>query len=401
MRRLQVSYWQSRAALLDVVLPLRDETDPCDGGPAAFLVAYAAAILLVDAARTMREMFEPLPLVRQKLNEPEPHFGISGGMYDTVQKSLTSPRHAWHLYHAMRYFDEHAAELRALAADPLLRPALGVIDRLGSRVDVPATRYVKARVRIRTRRAISRVRYGLWGRAMYGIQKLFSSLAAEVYTRPGHRPCLPAAIADDLRGLLRPGDVLITRKEHAATNYFLPGYWKHAALYLGESGALTRLGIADHEHVRPRWARLSAGDGSPPDRVLEAMKDGVWIRSIASPFGADAVAAIRPRLPVGDVAAALVRGLFHEGKPYDFDFDFTRSDRLVCTEVVYRSFDGIGGMEFELTRRAGRLTLSAEDLIGMALRRSYFEPLAVYDPRETRNSPSIGRPKRRSRSGER
>jgi hypothetical protein len=212
------------------------------------------------------------------------------------------------------------------------------------------------------------------------MQKLVASMAAGIYTRPGHHPHLPQAVVDRLRRLLKPGDVLITRKEHAATNYFLPGYWKHAALYLGTPLALRRLGIADHENVRPRWSRLLSPDERQPRRVLEAMKDGVWIRSVASPLSADAVVAIRPRLSRDDVAAAIARGMFHEGKPYDFDFDFTRADRLVCTEVVYRSYDGIGGIRFELTRRAGRLTLSAEDLVRMALERKQFEPLAVFAP---------------------
>jgi hypothetical protein len=92
---------------------------------------------------------------------------------------------------------------------------------------------------------------------------------------------------------------------------------------------------------------------------------------------------IRPLLASADVARALARGLFHEGKQYDFDFDFTRSDRLVCTEVVYRSYEGIGGIRFELSRRVGRLVLSAADLLGMALARRHFEPVAVYAPADS------------------
>jgi Permuted papain-like amidase enzyme, YaeF/YiiX, C92 family len=117
-----------------------------------------------------------------------------------------------------------------------------------------------------------------------------------------------------------------------------------------------------------------------PRRVLEAMKDGVWVRSLKSPFDSDALAVIRPRLASADVAEALSRGMFHEGKPYDFDFDFTRSDRLVCTEVVYRSYEGVGGIKFQLKRRTGRLTLAAEDLLQMALDRASFEPLAAFCP---------------------
>jgi hypothetical protein len=381
VRRLQVSYWKSRAALFDVVISFQqDRALTEESRPAAFLVAFGAAVLLVDAARFLRESFEPLPLVRQKLNEPEPCFGIPGGTYDTVQKSLTSPLHAWHLYHAMGYFVDHAAELRARATDPLMAGVLAVIQRLKSRLDVPVTRYLKARMQVRTEETITRLRYGLLGRALYGLQKLVASLAADIYTRPRYHPQLPPAVIVRLGRLLRPGDVLITRKEHAATNYFLPGYWKHAALYLGTPAALTRLGIRKHENVRPRWSRLLSPDEPRPRRVLEAMKDGVWIRSVASPLAADAIVAIRPRLSRKDVAAALARGLFHEGKPYDFDFDFTRADRLVCTEVVYRSYEGIGGISFVLTRRAGRLTLSADDLVRMAMERAHFEPLAVFAP---------------------
>ena len=63
---------------------------------------------------------------------------------------------------------------------------------------------------------------------------------------------------------------------------------------------------------------------------------------------------------------------------YNFDFDFFRGDRLVCTEVIYRGFDGLGDLQIELSERAGRPTLSAEDLLDLALERRGFEPVAVY-----------------------
>ncbi|MEA1950873.1 MAG: YiiX/YebB-like N1pC/P60 family cysteine hydrolase, partial [Planctomycetota bacterium] len=157
-------------------------------------------------------------------------------------------------------------------------------------------------------------------------------------------------------------------------------YWKHAALCLGRPAELTALGIEEHENVRPRWPRLSSVEDENFPRVLEAMKDGVRIRSVDSPFASDALVVLRPNVPGTALGEALARGLFHEGKPYDFDFDLTRSDRLVCTEVIYRSFEGVGDMRFELTRRAGRLTISAMDLVGMAMEDRHFRPLAVFCP---------------------
>ena len=215
---------------------------------------------------------------------------------------------------------------------------------------------------------------------MYRLQKLGSALVADLYIRPGHDPHIPDSVAAQIRDIIRPGDVFITRKEFALTNYFLPGYWPHAALYLGDSKSLGELGLAEHEHFKPRWERLLSCDAQEPKRVLESMKDGVHIRPVNSPLHSDALVILRPRLKQDDIADALGRGMAHEGKPYDFDFDFTRADRLVCTEVVYRSYEGVGGIAFQLSSRVGRMTLAAEDLIEMALERQHFEPLGIYSP---------------------
>jgi hypothetical protein len=132
--------------------------------------------------------------------------------------------------------------------------------------------------------------------------------------------------------------------------------------------------------MRPRWQRLLDLDANEPRRVLEAMADGVRLRSMISAYSVDAVAVIRPQLTLDERLQAIARGLFHEGKPYDFDFDFTRSSRLVCTEVVYRSYEGIGGLKFPLAPRVGRLTLAAEDLLRMALAGQGFGVVAVHLP---------------------
>ncbi len=380
-RHLLVSYWQSRNALIELVYSFLDDNQlPDEMRPAGFLVAYSGALVLVDAARFLRENFHDRPIVREKLNEPEPYFGIPEGTYDTIQRSLTSPVHAWHLYHAVTYFDENQTALRALARGEPLEPLVRIIDSLQSRIQVGVREFARARMRVDVRRVWNTFRRDLLSRALYGLQKAVSRLVSEIYTRPSHHPQLPDPVAGELRAILKPGDVLITRKEHALTNYFLPGYWPHAALYLGQGEQLIELGIAEHVNIKPRWLRLLECDMHEPRRVLEAMKDGVWVRSLKSPFDSDALAVIRPRLPTADIAEALSRGMFHEGKPYDFDFDFTRSDRLVCTEVVYRSYEGVGGIRFQLKRRTGRLTLAAEDLLQMALDREWFEPLAAYCP---------------------
>ena len=48
------------------------------------------------------------------------------------------------------------------------------------------------------------------------------------------RRSVNAQIRNDLAEILKPGDVLITRHDLVLTNLFLPGYWPHAALYIGK-----------------------------------------------------------------------------------------------------------------------------------------------------------------------
>jgi hypothetical protein len=168
---------------------------------------------------------------------------------------------------------------------------------------------------------------------------------------------------------LEPGDVLITRHEAAVTNLFLPGHWPHAALHVGSREAAAERGLEVGPETDARWP---AGA-----RFLEARKDGVRLRIPEDTLAVDAVCVLRPRLPRAEIDRALARGLRHEGKLYNFDFDFFTEDRLVCTEVVYRAFDGVGGIRLELARRSGRPTLSAEDLIRAALAGDGFDLLLV------------------------
>ena len=81
----------------------------------------------------------------------------------------------------------------------------------------------------------------------------------------------------------------------------------------------------------------------------------------------DHVAVLRPNLSEAEGRAALVEAFSHYGKPYDFEFDFNVTTRLVCTELVYRSWHLRGGISLSLTKRLGRFTLSGDDIMSWFL----------------------------------
>jgi hypothetical protein len=96
-------------------------------------------------------------------------------------------------------------------------------------------------------------------------------------------------------------------------------------------------------------------------------KDGVRNGPAAETLEVDACVVLRPPLTAEEIETGLARAREHEGKLYDFLFDFRTADRLVCTEVVYRGFHGIGAVRFRLEETGGRLCLPAESLVDQAL----------------------------------
>jgi hypothetical protein len=178
--------------------------------------------------------------------------------------------------------------------------------------------------------------------------------------QPGAPP-KPKRITPALRQAIlqhvRPGDVFITRHDDALSNLFLPGFWPHAALYLGPGN-------------EPATS-ASTDDPGSHHLFIEAKKDGVLKRSAAETLQVDALIVLRPPLNPAEIRTALARAHSHVGKLYDFTFDFRTSHRLACTEVVYRAYHHCGPLEFHLREVGGRLCLSAEELITQALSQNF------------------------------
>jgi len=97
--------------------------------------------------------------------------------------------------------------------------------------------------------------------------------------------------------------------------------------------------------------------------VLDATAAGVRLRPFSACAAADHLLALRPSLDPGDLAGAIQEAAAQVGKAYDFGFDFRRSDRLVCTELVYRALHGRGGIQFRLHRKLGRYLLTGDDVV--------------------------------------
>ena len=96
-------------------------------------------------------------------------------------------------------------------------------------------------------------------KVMFHLLKLSGSAIAEMrqpfVKAPGQGKRVTDNVLSTLKPNLKAGDVFITRHDDAMTNYFLPGFWPHAALYIGLADERRGLGV---EMDDARWEKSAA-----------------------------------------------------------------------------------------------------------------------------------------------
>jgi len=360
IRSLLVSYLSYRSALLRMIAVYAgfDSVRDPDLKARCFLLGYAAAATCFESSLALVRSVEDLPLARRKLNEPDAAWGIRAGMFDRIQEGVSSDRNAELFEEFAQYLDRRRASWRRAEVYPEadLRWLEERIDRCTARVRALAV----DRSAVWLERIVRRVQQDAYS-PVYGVQSLVSCLIGDV--RLASRP--PFVTPEQIRAVesrLEPGDILIERRNWFLSNAFLPGFWPHAALYVGRAEDLERMGVSKDPAVRARWEDYTtAGHDGRPHTVIESVSEGVIFNSLDHSIHADYVAVLRPRVSREDRARAIVRAFRHQGKPYDFEFDFFSSDKLVCTELVYRAYEGI--LHFDLIRIMGRDTLPALEIV--------------------------------------
>jgi hypothetical protein len=313
-------------------------------------------------------------IVQRKLNEAFPEYRIPRKQYTMIFSAFVDHGNVISIREAMRLADTNRRQLDALAEDPAVGFLARQLHELELSLNQSKLSYVK--------RALGYVSHKWRRRGVVTLQNSlarilegFGRTASEFYSADNKN--VTPELLGQIESLLQPGDVIVTRHAKALTNLFLPGYWPHAALYIGTVEQRKAMGISADWAKEQRWTGELC--------VLEARKDGVRFRPLTDTFSVDVFAIIRPQLTSGSVRAGIERAVLHEGKMYNFDFDFYSSDRLVCTEVIYRAYDGLEQIQFPLQERASRKTMSAEDLLDYALDSEQFDIVAIFGVKGGRN----------------
>lgn len=344
-----------------------------------FLLGYAAVCLLIRIDRQMLFEVAQHSVIQRKLNEPFPEYRIPRKQYTTIFSAFVDQKHVFAIRDAMKFRRKNHRELLLLQTDQHVGSVARQLRELESSLNPSklghlrrAWSYVIHKWRRRGAVSVTNILAGV----MEGVGRTASEFCDFDNKRVSDE------VLSSISEFLQPGDVIVTRHEKALTNLFIPGFWPHAALYIGTPEQRDATNLETEPGIKSVWVENIC--------VLEARKDGVLLRPLSDTLSVDTFVVIRPRLGQDSICQAIERALRHQGKMYNFDFDFFSSDRIVCTEVVYRAYDGLEGIRFPLNERAGRKTLSAEDLLDFALDTDAFTPVAIFGVKDSETAVTYG-----------
>jgi uncharacterized protein YycO len=179
-----------------------------------------------------------------------------------------------------------------------------------------------------------------------------------------------------------PGDFYLTRKEWRLTNVGIPGFWTHSAIFIGTPAEravyfdtaevndwLATKGVASYEELLKQVSDIYAAhpgiDANGDIRVIEALDAGVIFNSIETSLDADGAAVFRPMTTKLEKAKAIYNSFYYTGQPYDFHFDFDSDDAIVCSELIFKSYQASEtqtGIPFPLNKAVGKKMLTPSEI---------------------------------------
>jgi 1-acyl-sn-glycerol-3-phosphate acyltransferase len=364
IRRMLVTFLSYRAALLRTMWKYQRNADvePDDARLRALLLHYTAAAVFYDYSVRFVKAFDGQETAIKKLNEAEPRWDLRAGTYDRIRATLANAENRQWLEDGWANYRKTLPDWQAaglLTGEPYARFHASI--RLAAENTAELSKELFA---YKVDTAVSEVTGAVKSR-YYEASSAVSTLIGDTKIRePRHGEALVThELMERLRPMLQPGDVIIERRNWYLSNAFLPGYWPHSALYVGTPEQLKAGGFDQDLRVLRKLDAFKKGDASGHAfAIIEAVSEGVVFSTVEHSIGeADSVAVLRPNLTPLQKREVIARAFENAGKPYDFDFDFFSSDKLVCTEVVYRSLNGM--IDLPLVEILGRKTLPAVEIV--------------------------------------
>jgi uncharacterized protein YycO len=189
-------------------------------------------------------------------------------------------------------------------------------------------------------------------------------------------------VTSEAKGTLRAGDILLEKTPFRLTDKLIPGYWGHAAVWIGTETELKELGIWDNPVVAKYRDEIRQGR-----LVVEALRSGVEMNSLEHFLNIDSIGILRkPAAGREERARTVIQALRQVGKPYDFNFDVESKERVYCSKLVYLC---VSGIDWPTKKSLGRTTFTPDDVAIKAAKEGTLQLVTFYhDGKKVNDAPT-------------
>ena len=215
------------------------------------------------------------------------------------------------------------------------------------------------------------------------VSKMFGNAAGIIVARRGKLDELPKEKQSEIIANLQPLDILLEKAPFRLTDHLIPGYWSHVALWSGTDEELSKLGVWDelpaiYNEAKEKY-HYSGPDFQEAIRnghmIIEALRPGVQINTLQHFLNIDDLGVMRYNgLTIENKRSYLLNAFAQIGKSYDFNFDVESKNEIVCSELIYVSFDDL---DWNTTKTVGRYTISPDN-VAQNLAYDSFEAIMLY-----------------------
>jgi len=372
-----LAYESYKSIFLDNSGRLKDQNDRAR----AFLIGYVAYLA------QLREFFVLLGVSRDRevfavaFNEEAVEYGLSAGHYERMLFRLASPQTYLKFSILSKQFEKLLKRLQEqnLEQDEVLLSIASEAKQWTENVEDSFEEYG---TRIMEEVAV-KIATNELNQIVLPLQTDIALWLGDTKIRSSERSLISKENLDELLPMLEPGDLLIERRNWYLSNLGLPGFWPHAAFFLGSAEELAAFFDDDPEvqaafpdgftqyletKYPEAWKKyLELDKDGEKYRVIESISDGVVFTSLYYSGLADYLGVMRPMRSKLERAWAVENTFQHHGKPYDFDFSFLSQSELVCSELVWTAYqltsDEGEGLNLKTSTVFGRVTLPPTDIV--------------------------------------
>jgi hypothetical protein len=321
------------------------------------MLSLSSAMLLYDNYLLSISLFEGNGKLRRILNERDPGYAVTSAALAKITLNYSSISNRARVRKAIRFYEHESVRFKTSLEQNLDSGYLNLLIAQSpsySLVKTWSPYYVVGRKLGFMTGATTDTMTDMEREGVSLFSMVFGNAVGLVETRKG-KLYKKGDVLTDVSGNLQAGDILLEKTPFRLTDKLIPGYWGHAAVWIGTEAELKELGIWQNPLVVRYRDEIREGR-----LVVEALRSGVEMNTLQHFLNIDSIGVLRKTDQSREGRAnTVLQALRQVGKPYDFNFDVESKERVYCSKLVYLSFSGI---DWPTKKSLGRTTFTPDDV---------------------------------------